>query len=126
MRRAAVILACLLPLPAFALSSALESMLSAMMPSLIQLGVVVLTAHVAIYGMKLLRQAIDDRAVAQVDNSGDVLAEVGTSGADWSSMSTHIDYFAEAPDGGDTLPDIDPALLSGFDDIDFLVVEDQL
>lgn len=111
MGRVAAVLVLLLPLPAFALSSAVSDILTALAPSMVQLGALILAAHAAIYGMKLLREAVDNRS----SNAENI---------DWHDASTHLDYYAEAPSGGDPLPDINPALLSDYDDIDFMVAED--
>lgn len=110
--------------PAFALSDGLQSILSSLLPDALAIAGAIFAAHVAMVAIKVIfLNFVHQDEVGEVSASFEKFSIV-ESNTDWSAMATHLDFHVEAPSGGDTLPDIDPALLGGFDEIDFMVMDD--
>lgn len=117
----------LLPAPAFALSPALSSML----PTLLEGGALIagamLVFHVSIAACKMMLLTLEPEGTEAIVTDFSKFSAVENSGANWSEMSTQLEFMLD-PENDEredkTLPDIDPALLTDYDDIDFIVAED--
>ena len=110
--------------PAFALPSAVLQPLADMALNAASVAGLVFVAYVGIAALKMmLLNFVPQEEISEVDSLLEFKA-LPQSATDWSKMSTKIDYFVEARGSDAVLPDIDPARLVDYDDIDFIVAED--
>ena len=110
--------------PAFALPQSVLAPLADMAVNAASVAGLAFVAYVGIAAIKMmLLNFVPEEEISEVDSLLEFKA-LPDSGTDWAKMSTKIDFYAEArgPDG--VLPDIDPARLVDYDDIDFIVAQD--